>query len=129
MHVEDLRELLASLPASAEEQPFGPDVLVYRIGPGGKMFALFGIDDVPLRVNLKCDPDRAVALRDEYPDAVLPGYHMNKKQWNTVVIEGVPPALFRDLVQHSWDLIVASLPRRRREAVTGGAGRDRGGRR
>lgn len=122
MDIQALREMLLAMPVSAEEQPFGPDVLVYRLGPGGKMFALFGIDDVPLRVNLKCDPDRAVELRDEYPEAVLPGYHMNKQQWNTVVIEGVPSSLFRELVQHSWDLIVASLPRSKREQLLGGEG-------
>jgi len=98
-----------SKPGSEETTPFGPDVLVYKVG--GKMFALAVPDDFPSRVNLKCDPERAVELREEY-DAVKPGYHMNKKHWNTLVLDGsVPTKLVRELIDHSYDLVAASLPK------------------
>ena len=110
MELDELRDLLLSMPTAVEETPFGPDVLVFRLGPKGKMFALTGIDDVPSRVNLKCDPERAIELREEYPDSILPGYHMNKQQWNTVLLDGsVPRALVEQLAHHSWELVVAGL--------------------
>ena len=90
--------------------PFGPDVLVYKVG--GKMFALAIPDDFPPRINLKCDPERAMELRDRFP-SILPGYHMNKKHWNTILLDGrVPPALLRDLIDHSY-LLVRPKPRKR----------------
>jgi predicted DNA-binding protein (MmcQ/YjbR family) len=103
------------LPGSVEDTPFGPDVLVYKVG--GKLFALTDPGDHPPRVNLKCDPDRAVELREEY-DAVRPGYHMNKKHWNTVILDGsVPSPLVRDLVRHSYDLVVSGLPAAQRKLM------------
>lgn len=104
-----------SLPGAVEDTPFGPDVLVFKVA--GKLFALTDPQEHPARVNLKCDPGRAVELREEY-EAVVPGYHMNKKHWNTVVLDGsLPPGLVRELVQHSYDLVVASLTAaKRREA-------------
>ena len=77
-------------------------------------------DDVPSRVNLKCDPDRALELRDEY-DAIIPGYHMNKRHWNTVYLdETLPPELVRDLIDHSYDLVVEGLKKADREALARG---------
>jgi len=80
------------------------------------MFALLPLDAVELSINLKCDPERAVALREEYPETVLPGYHMNKSHWNTVMVDG---KLTREqlikLIDHSYDLIVESFNRRQRE--------------
>ncbi len=97
-------------PGAEETTPFGPEVLVYKVG--GKVFALTDPDEFPARVNLKCDPERAVVLREEY-EAVIPGYHMNKKHWNTVVLDGSLPArLVRELIDHSYDLVVASLPKK-----------------
>jgi len=78
------------------------------------MFAILGLERLPAQVNLKCDPERAVELREQYPDGVLPGYHMNKQHWNSVVLEAVPDTLLIELCQHSWDLIVASLTRKAR---------------
>jgi predicted DNA-binding protein (MmcQ/YjbR family) len=95
--------------------PFGPDVLVYKIG--GKMFALVIPDDFPPSVNLKCDPDRALELRDRYED-IQPGYHMNKRHWNTLVLEGRLPAhLVRELIEHSYQLVTAGLSRKVRSEL------------
>ena len=111
----DLPDAIAhflSKPGAEETTPFGPDVLVYKVA--GKMFALAVPDDFPSRINLKCDPDRAELLRDDH-SAILPGYHMNKRHWNTVVLDGsLPSALIRELIDHSYDLVVASLPKSQR---------------
>lgn len=92
-----------------QSSPFGPDVLVYKVG--GKVFALTSPDEFPPRVNLKCDPDRALELRDEY-ESVIPGYHMNKRHWNTVILDGtLPDELVLELIDHSYTLVVNGLPR------------------
>jgi predicted DNA-binding protein (MmcQ/YjbR family) len=91
--------------------PFGPDVLVFKVS--GKMFALAALDEVPTTVNLKCDPDLALELRDRY-EQVTPGYHMNKKHWNTVGIEsGIPDSELRKMIDHSYDLVAKALPKPR----------------
>lgn len=115
------RSYLLSLPGASEYQPFGPDVLVLRVGAGEKrkMFALLALAELPPRVNLKCDPERAMDLRERY-DCVLPGYHMNKTHWNTVVLTGeAPPDEIRDWMDHSHALVLASLPRRVQAEVAG----------
>lgn len=95
--------------------PFGPDVLVYKVG--GKAFALTVPDQFPSRMNLKCDPERAIALREEY-EAIVPGYHMNKRHWNTLMLDGsLPSKLVRELIDHSYDLVVAGLPRAARDLL------------
>jgi predicted DNA-binding protein (MmcQ/YjbR family) len=94
---------------ATESTPFGPDVLVFKVG--GKMFALAALDEMPTRVNLKCDPDLALELRDRY-EQVTPGYHMNKRHWNTVEIEsGVPDAAVRRMVDDSYNLVTKTLPK------------------
>lgn len=115
MDLASVCALCQELPGAVEDTPFGPDVLVFKVG--GKLFALTDPQDHPPRVNLKCNPGRAEELREEY-EGIVPGYHMNKKHWNTVILDGsLPPALVRDLVQHSYDLVLASLPAaKRREA-------------
>jgi predicted DNA-binding protein (MmcQ/YjbR family) len=114
MDLEQFREYCLSKPGATEGAPFGPDVLVFKIG--GKMFALAALDDVPATVNLKCDPDLALDLRDRY-DQVRPGYHMNKKHWNTVEIEGgIPDAELRKMIDHSHDLVIKRLPKARAKA-------------
>jgi predicted DNA-binding protein (MmcQ/YjbR family) len=114
----DLPDAIAhclSRPGAEETMPFGPEALVYKVG--GKMFALTVPDDVPPRLNLKCDPDRALALRDDHP-AIIPGYHMNKRHWNTVVLDGsLPSSLIRELIDHSYALVVAALPKQTRAAL------------
>lgn len=115
MTLDAIRTLCLSMPQAEETQPFGPGVLVYKVA--GKMFALTVPEDYPPRVNLKCDPERARELRDEH-EAILPGYHMNKRHWNTVVLDGTVPArLVRELVRHSYDLVVAGLPAKARRGL------------
>ena len=114
MDLPDAIELCLSLPGAEETTPFGPDVLVYKVA--GKVFALTDPSDFPSRMNLKCDPVRALTLREEH-DAIVPGYHMNKRHWNTVVIGDVPSALAKELIVHSYDLVVAALPKSKRPAV------------
>ena len=93
--------------------PFGPDNLVFKVA--GKMFALAGLDEVPARANLKCDPDRALELRDRYEE-VQPGYHMSKKHWNTVDLEGrIPERELKEMIDHSYELVVNSLPKAKRK--------------
>jgi len=109
MDLAEFREYCLRKPGASEETPFGPDVLVFKVG--GKIFALGALDEVPPRVNLKCNPDLALDLRDRY-EQVRPGYHMNKRHWNTVEIaSGIPDIELRKMIDHSYELIVNNLPR------------------
>ena len=109
MDLAQFREYCLSKSHTTEGTPFGPDVLVFKVG--GKMFALAALDEMPTTANLKCDPDWALDLRDRYEE-VRPGYHMNKKHWNTVEIEGtIPDAQLRKMIDHSYELVVKSLPK------------------
>ena len=115
MDIETFREYCLSKPETTEGLPFGPDTLVFKVA--NKMFALTGLDSVEFKVNLKCDPDRALELREQYDD-VQPGYHMNKQHWNTVHFEGeVPNKLLYELIDHSYLLIVQSLKKVDRERI------------
>lgn len=104
MNIEQLRTYALSKPDVEETLPFGPDTLVFKVK--GKMFLLCGMDEQPLQFNVKCDPDTAIELREQYPDTVLPGYHMNKKYWNTIVCN---PELkleqIADFIRTSYQLI------------------------
>jgi predicted DNA-binding protein (MmcQ/YjbR family) len=112
MDVECFREYCLSKPAATESTPFGADVLVFKVIQ--KIFALLALDEVPATANLKCNPDRALELRDLY-EQVRPGYHMNKKHWNTVEIEsGIPDPEVRRMIDHSYELVVKSLPAKQR---------------
>ena len=109
MDLAEFREYCLSKPGAIEGTPFGPDVLVFKVG--GKIFALTGFDEVPPTVNLKCDPDLALDLRDRYKE-VRPGYHMNKRHWNTVEIEGgIPEVELRKMIDHSYELVIKGLPK------------------
>lgn len=100
---------------ATEEYPFDEHTTVYKVG--GKMFALVSSDEVPLRMTLKCDPDEAEALRIQYP-AIVPGYHMSKRHWNTVTLDdSIPEEEIFDLVEGSYRLVVASLPKAVREGL------------
>ena len=102
-----LRNYLLQKPGSAEETPFGPQALVYKVM--GKMFALVAWEETPLTISLKCDPDEALFLRDLYP-AVIPGYHMSKRHWNTVTLDDTIPELeFWRMVDDSYKLVVRGL--------------------
>lgn len=109
MDAVEFREYCLTKPKATEGTPFGETVLVFKVA--GKMFALMSLDEVPATANLKCDPDLALELRDRY-EQVRPGYHMNKKHWNTVEIDsGIPEAELCGMIDHSYDLVVQSLPR------------------
>jgi predicted DNA-binding protein (MmcQ/YjbR family) len=111
----ELRRFCLSLPGASEEFPFSPGVSVFKVE--GKMFALSRLDDEPLEVSVKCEPGLAVELRVSY-DAIRPGYHLNKRHWNTVTLDGsLPDRLVRDLVEDSWDLVVDGLPAAKRSAL------------
>ena len=110
-----LRDHCLSFPGAIETFPFGPGVSVFKVE--GKMFALSRLAERPLRVSLKCEPALAEQLRAAHP-AVLPGYHLNKKHWNTVLVDGsLPSQMIRDMLEDSYDLVVAALPAARRRAL------------
>src|SRR5438552_717595 len=116
MDAVEFREYCLTKLKATEGTPFGETVLVFKVA--GKMFALMSLDEVPTTVNLKCDPDLALELRDRYKQ-VRPGYHMNKKHWNTVEIEGgIPETELRKMIDHSYDLVVQSLPRASRSTIS-----------
>lgn len=114
MTLEQFRAHCLKKPGFSEDLPFGPDVLVFRVA--GKMFALMDVDTF-VSVNLKCDPERAVELREQYP-GITPGYHMNKQHWNTVLTDdSVPGKLLLELADHSYELVRNSLPKKVREGL------------
>ena len=110
-------DLCSGLPGAVEDYPFGDDAAVFKVG--GRMFALVMLAGEPGSVNLKCDPDRALELRATYT-AVRPGYHMNKRHWNTVELDGtVGAAELRHMVDHSYELVINRLPRTERARLLG----------
>jgi predicted DNA-binding protein (MmcQ/YjbR family) len=120
MRAAALRDYCLSFPGSAETFPFGPEASVFKVA--GKMFALSRLPQRPLRVNLKCEPALAEQLREAHA-AVLPGYHMNKRHWNTVVLDGsLPDRMVREMIEDSYDLVVSGLSASRRRAL--GSARD-----
>jgi predicted DNA-binding protein (MmcQ/YjbR family) len=114
MNIESYREYCLAKKGVTEDFPFDNETLVFKVG--GKMFALTGIEQFK-SINLKCDPERAIELREEY-SGILPGYHMSKKHWNTVMMDGsVPMKLIKQMIDDSYDLVVSSLPKRERDAL------------
>ncbi|WP_020569681.1 MmcQ/YjbR family DNA-binding protein [Neolewinella persica] len=111
MNLDDLRNRCLAKTAVTEELPFGPDTLVFKVA--GKMFALTGLDEADLRVNLKCDPERSVQLRERHEE-IKPGWHMNKTHWNTVYIENgdLSDELVYELIDHSYELVKSSLTKK-----------------
>ncbi len=115
MRAAELRDHCLAFPGSAETFPFGPETSVFKVA--GKIFALSGLARRPLAVSLKCEPLLAEQLRDAHP-AVAPGYHLNKRHWNTVTLDGsLPDQMIKDMVEDSYDLVVSGLPRSRRQAL------------
>ncbi|MGY3960462.1 MmcQ/YjbR family DNA-binding protein [Aeromonas popoffii] len=112
MELTSLRAFLLTLPGATEDTPFGPEILVYRIA--SKMFALVDWQAAPLTINLKCEPDLALLLREIHPE-VTPGWHMNKQHWNTVTLSDTLACdLWQGWVHHSYERVVAGLPRAKR---------------
>jgi len=115
MNIESFREYCLAKKGVTEDLPFGPDTLVFKVM--GKMFALTGLDSEVFKVNLKCDPDWAIELREEFPQ-IKPGWHMNKQHWNTVHFEdGLEEELLLELIDHSYELVVDGLKKKDREAL------------
>jgi predicted DNA-binding protein (MmcQ/YjbR family) len=110
-----LRKLCLSYAGAVEEFPFGPATSVFKVGD--KMFALSALERRPLQVSLKCEPELAAHLRLAH-EAVNPGYHLNKRHWNTVTLDGsLPDRMVRDLIEDSYDAVVAGLPRAKRATL------------
>jgi len=106
MTLDRLLDHCLSKPDVEETFPFGPDVLVLKAK--GKIFLLISLNSYPVQFNAKCDPERAILLREEYA-SIIPGYHMNKKHWNTIILDGtIPSSLILELVDHSYDLVSRS---------------------
>jgi len=115
MNAGELRDRCLCFSGAVETFPFGPKTSVFKVE--GKMFALSQLDAESLRVSVKCEPRLAEALRAAHA-AVTPGYHLNKRHWNTVIIDGsLPDEAIRDMIEDSYDLVVSSLPRSRQEAL------------
>ncbi|MFJ9242596.1 MmcQ/YjbR family DNA-binding protein [Streptomyces sp. NPDC101776] len=113
MTPQELRAFCLSFNAVVEDFPFNPDMSVFKVL--GKLFAVTRLDALPLTVNLKCDPEDAIRLREEHDGLIIPGWHMNKRHWNTVTVDGgLSDRLVRELVEDSYDLVVAGLPRAER---------------
>jgi predicted DNA-binding protein (MmcQ/YjbR family) len=115
MTTDEIRSILARKPRATEEYPFGPGAMVFKVG--GKLFAIVGTEDRPLSVSLKCDPDEALALRSTYP-SIQPGYHLNKRHWNTVALDSaIPNDLLHEMIDESYALVVQSLPKAIRDSL------------
>ncbi len=116
MTARALRKLCLGFPGAYEDFPFGPEHSVFKVER--KLFAISALGASPLKVSLKCEPELAEQLRGSYPNAVMPGYHLNKRHWNTVLCDGsLPDDMVRDMVEDSYDLIVAAMPRVVRERL------------
>jgi predicted DNA-binding protein (MmcQ/YjbR family) len=117
MKLDELRTYCLSKPGATESYPFGPGALVMKVR--GKLFAIIADEETPVTVSLKCEPEVAVMLRSHYP-AVIPGYHLNKRHWNTVTVDGtVPKKEVKEWIDDSYDLVVEKLPRKIRNALGG----------
>lgn len=120
MTIEEFRDFCLSKPGSSESFPFDQDTLVFKVM--NKMFALTSLkkwEEGEHSVNLKCDPAKAIELREKYPDFVFPGYHMHKKHWNTVVVEqsDLTEKFIKHLINHSYELVVSKLPKKDKEEL------------
>ncbi len=115
MRPGELRDLCLRFPGSEETFPFGSRTSVFKVA--GKMFALSRLAQRPLQISLKCEPALALQLREAHRE-VLPGYHLNKRHWNTVVVDGsLPERIIKDMIEDSYDLVVSNLPAARRREL------------
>lgn len=117
MNIEEFRTYCLSKKAATESFPFDKTTLVFKVM--NKMFALTGLEHQPAKVNLKCDPERSVSLREEFYGLINPGFHMSKLHWNTVEIEkNLPNDLIIELIDHSYDLVVNGLTKKLKEQLS-----------
>ena len=116
MNVEEYREYCILKKGVTESFPFDEVTLVFKVM--GKMFALCGLENVPLRINLKCDPERAIELREEH-DGIIEGWHMSKKHWNTVYLNKISKNLTKELIDHSYNLVVSKLTKKVKAELEG----------
>jgi predicted DNA-binding protein (MmcQ/YjbR family) len=120
MSPEDVADLALGFAEVTEEHPFGPGVDVYKVA--GKIFVIISLDHTPMSLAVKCEPDLAVELREEY-DAVIPGYHLNKRHWNTVILDGsIPLDEIKEMIAHSYEQVVAAFPKLMRARLLPSAG-------
>lgn len=110
MNIEEFRLYCIHKKGVTEEFPFDAHTLVFKVM--GKVFCIAPLERMPPQANLKCDPERALELRETYDGIITPGYHMNKVHWNTLFIEQLPPGLLKELIDHSYELIVAKFPKK-----------------
>lgn len=110
MNIEEFRQYCLAKKGVTEEFPFDEHTLVFKVM--GKMFALSGLEKLPAQVNLKCDPEGAITLREEYDGVIIPGYHMSKVHWNTIMIENIPPKVLMGLIDHSYDLVISKMTKK-----------------
>jgi len=109
MNIEELRSYCLKKKGATESFPFGEETLVFKVGD--KIFLLTGLDSHPTSFNVKCDPEEAIDLREKYPNSIFPGYHMSKKHWNTVVLNGeITLDQAKEMIDHSYELVFNSLP-------------------
>jgi len=104
MNAEEIREYVLQKPSVTEGFPFGESTLVFKVN--GKVFLLIGLDSEPLQFNVKCDPEKAIELREDHPENILPGYHMNKKHWNTIITgRGLSNKMLKEMIDDSYGLV------------------------
>jgi predicted DNA-binding protein (MmcQ/YjbR family) len=115
MNIENIRTYCLNKKGAVEDFPFDEETLVFKVG--GKMFALIPLEKIPLQINIKCDPEKAIELREEYED-VQPGWHMSKKHWNTIILEGnIRWNDLREWIDHSYDEVVKGLKKSERDKL------------
>lgn len=116
MNVEEIRAYCISKKGVSEGFPFDNETLVFKVVD--KMFLLMSLEKQPVSINVKCDPEKAVQLRESYPESVFPGYHMNKLHWNTVVAnQGLTSDLIKSFIDDSYQLVVKSLPKAKQSGL------------
>ncbi len=116
MHIEAFREYCLQKKGVTESFPFNETTLVFKVL--NKMFALTDLENDVLKINLKCDPEKSIALREEFYNNIKPAFHMNKKHWNTVTVNAqLPPKLVLELIDHSYDLVVSKMTKKEKESL------------